>query len=150
MMPHERSTAPEAAPLRARTGERGQDAVEDAVMANTSNVRPQTSLIPAAADLVRHSQLEYNAMLIGVFDLLRARQEQVEAGGSYIEALRDYWVARVELERAIGGELPPGENTADTERGPDERANGAARPQEGTHEPMHGHEHGHHGHGHEE
>ena len=38
-------------------------------------------------------------------DLLRAKQDEVNAGREYIEALRDYWVARAELEKAVGGSL---------------------------------------------
>jgi outer membrane protein TolC len=29
----------------------------------------------------------------------------VNAGREYVEALRDYWVARAELEKAVGGSL---------------------------------------------
>jgi cobalt-zinc-cadmium efflux system outer membrane protein len=50
-------------------------------------------------------QLEYNAMLAGVFQLLVAKRDEIDAGRGYIEALRDYWIARCDLERAVGGEL---------------------------------------------
>jgi cobalt-zinc-cadmium efflux system outer membrane protein len=45
-------------------------------------------------------------MLVGVYDLLRNRQEQINAARGYISALRDYWVARSDLERALAGPLP--------------------------------------------
>ena len=32
--------------------------------------------------------------------------DEIEAGQHSIDALRDYWVARAELERAVGGKLP--------------------------------------------
>ena len=44
-------------------------------------------------------------MLLGVFQLLEAKRGEIDAGRMYVEALRDYWIARAELERAIGGRL---------------------------------------------
>jgi cobalt-zinc-cadmium efflux system outer membrane protein len=44
-------------------------------------------------------------MLLGVFQLLAAKQAEVAAYREYIEAVRDYWVARSELERAVGAPL---------------------------------------------
>jgi cobalt-zinc-cadmium efflux system outer membrane protein len=49
--------------------------------------------------------LQYNGMLKGPYDLLAARQGEVATEQAYIEAWRDYWLARVELERAVGGRL---------------------------------------------
>lgn len=47
----------------------------------------------------------YNAMLIGTYELLELRAEALEAQEQAVEALRDYWVARAELELALGGGL---------------------------------------------
>src|SRR5438094_4217875 len=55
--------------------------------------------------VTEESQLEYNAMQIGPFQLLQAKQEEVKTGAESVEALRDYWVARAELEKAVGGSL---------------------------------------------
>ena len=44
-------------------------------------------------------------MLKGAYDLLVAKQNEVAAERSHIEAWRDYWIARTELERAVGGSL---------------------------------------------
>jgi cobalt-zinc-cadmium efflux system outer membrane protein len=44
-------------------------------------------------------------MLVGGFQLFEARAEQIEAEQQAVETLRDYWVARAELERAVGGAL---------------------------------------------
>ena len=63
------------------------------------------TLLPLAARVVSESQREYNAMVIGVFQLLQAKRDEIETGRRYVEALTDYWVARTELERAVGGEL---------------------------------------------
>jgi len=55
--------------------------------------------------VVEESQLQYNAMQISLFDLLRAKQEEVNVARQSVEAQRDYWVARAELEKAVGGPL---------------------------------------------
>ena len=51
-------------------------------------------VLPLRGQIVEQSQLQYNAMQIGPFQLLQARQQQIEAGAQYIEALREYWQAR--------------------------------------------------------
>lgn len=63
------------------------------------------TLIPLRERIVKLSQLRYNAMLLGVYDLLRAKQSEIDTYRSFIEANRDYWLARTELERASGGSL---------------------------------------------
>lgn len=62
-------------------------------------------LVPVRESLVRLSQEQYDAMLLGVYQLLAAKQSEFTAYREYIEALRDYWVARSELERAVGARL---------------------------------------------
>src|SRR5438477_9493730 len=61
--------------------------------------------LPTRTRVTEESQLEYNAMQIGPFQLLQAKQEEVKTGAESVEALRDYWVARAELEKAVGGSL---------------------------------------------
>ena len=46
-------------------------------------------------------------MLVGNYELFATESEQVEAEQKSIEALRDYWLTRTELERAVGGNLHP-------------------------------------------
>jgi cobalt-zinc-cadmium efflux system outer membrane protein len=64
------------------------------------------AVLPLRERVVRETLLHYNAMQFGVFHLLTARQEQIEAVRRHIETVRDYWVARAELERALGGRIP--------------------------------------------
>jgi cobalt-zinc-cadmium efflux system outer membrane protein len=64
-------------------------------------------LLPLRETVVRRAQLHYNAMQIGVFELLRAKQEQIRAGADYVETLRAYWMARADLELLLAGRLPP-------------------------------------------
>ena len=67
----------------------------------------RTVLMPLRERLVKESQLRYNAMLLGVFQLLAARREQIDTYRDYLEGVRDYWTTRAELERAAGGSLLP-------------------------------------------
>lgn len=63
-------------------------------------------LIPQRETVVERSQQEQNFMLIGVFELIQAKVQEYDAYQGYLEAVRDYWLARVELMRAVGQRLP--------------------------------------------
>src|SRR5256886_9588704 len=65
----------------------------------------KSTALPTRTWVTEESQLEYNAMQIGPFQLLQAKQAEVKTGAESVEALRDYWVARAELEKAVGGSL---------------------------------------------
>jgi cobalt-zinc-cadmium efflux system outer membrane protein len=65
-------------------------------------------LVPLRERIVTLSQEQYNAMLLGVYQLLQAKQSEINTYREYIEAVRDYWIARADLERAIGTRLPKG------------------------------------------
>jgi len=81
--------------------------------------RYQQVLLPLRHRIVEQAQRHYNGMLLSVFELLDAKRQEIEAGGAYIEALRDYWSARAALERAVGGrltELPTTRASAATSR----------------------------------
>jgi cobalt-zinc-cadmium efflux system outer membrane protein len=63
------------------------------------------SVLPLRQRILDETQRQYNGMFIGLAGLLLAKQQEIDAGARYVAALRDYWVARAELERAIGGRL---------------------------------------------
>jgi outer membrane protein TolC len=67
------------------------------------------ALIPQREKVVERSQQEYNFMLVGVFELIQAKVKEYDAYQGYLEALRDYWLARVELSRVVGQRLPSGQ-----------------------------------------
>jgi len=67
------------------------------------------TILPLRSQVVAETQKHYNYMLLGVYQLLQVRQDEVAAQQAHIEALKDYWIARARLERAIGSPLPPGE-----------------------------------------
>lgn len=68
--------------------------------------RYRRELVPRREMIVSESQKEVNFMLIGVFELLLAKQQEYDAYQEYLEAVRDYWTARAELRRTVGGRLP--------------------------------------------
>ncbi len=59
-----------------------------------------------ATRIVNEAQLQYNAMQIGVFQLLRDRERQVDTAVAYVEVLREYWTARADLQHVPSGRLP--------------------------------------------
>lgn len=63
-------------------------------------------LLPLRERIVNEGQLQYNAMQIGILQLLRAREEQIETAAAYVEALREYWLASTDLAALASGRLP--------------------------------------------
>jgi cobalt-zinc-cadmium efflux system outer membrane protein len=68
----------------------------------------ERTVLPRAESITELTLQQYNAMLVGTYQLLETRTDQIDARREYVEALRDYWVARSELELAVGGRLPTG------------------------------------------
>jgi cobalt-zinc-cadmium efflux system outer membrane protein len=64
-----------------------------------------TVIVPLRENVVRFSQEQYDAMLLGVYQLIQAKQSEFDAYREYIDALREYWIARSDLERAVGGRV---------------------------------------------
>jgi len=63
-------------------------------------------LLPLQERIVNEAQLQYNAMQIGIVQVLRDRERQIEAGLAYVGALREYWLARADLVLISSGRLP--------------------------------------------
>jgi cobalt-zinc-cadmium efflux system outer membrane protein len=64
------------------------------------------TVLPLRKSVLDESLLHYNGMFLGPFELFAAKQAEIEAKRGYIQAWRDYWIARADLERAAGGALP--------------------------------------------
>ena len=64
-----------------------------------------TSVVPLQEQVLEQSQLHYNGMLMGLYDLIAAQRQSLEARRSSILARRDYWIARFEVENTLGGSL---------------------------------------------
>ncbi len=91
-----------------------QLSIENTIRANANAVQAhaeavgifRNSLIPQRETVLARSQQEQNFMLIGVFELIQAKAKEYDAYQGYLEAVRDYWQARVELTRSVGERLP--------------------------------------------
>jgi cobalt-zinc-cadmium efflux system outer membrane protein len=98
------------------------------------------TLIPMKERIVALSQQEYDAMLLGVYQLILAKQNEASAYREYIETVRDYWIARSDLERAVGGKLTPkpasGAAAAIPASAPPVSTGGAAPPPPAHHHPQ--------------
>ncbi len=71
------------------------------------------ALLPAREAIVARTQERVNYMLVGSFELLAERRAAYAAYQSYLEALRDFSLARVALARAVGGPLGAAEGSTD-------------------------------------
>ena len=63
-------------------------------------------IVPLRKTIAEENQLRYNGMLISVFELLADAREQVASVNAYIDALRGFWLAETDLQKAVGGKLP--------------------------------------------
>jgi len=79
---------------------------QDALLAARAAVEfSQKNLLPLRQEILGETLLHYNAMQKNSFDLLMAKEREQMAEETRISALRDYWLARVGLESAVGGRL---------------------------------------------
>lgn len=69
-------------------------------------------LLPQRIQIVNTTQLQYNAMQRTPTDLLLAKERELTTERGYIEAWRDYWISRAELEMALKGGSPRGAASA--------------------------------------
>ena len=66
------------------------------------------AILPQTARILGATQLNYNAMQSGVFRLLLAKRDQIQAGQRYIQALQSYWQTIVQFKQLMSGRLPSG------------------------------------------
>jgi len=67
----------------------------------------QDELLPGQRRILNESLTQYNAMEIENFELFSTKAEEARTERESLEAVRDYWITRAELERAVGGNLNP-------------------------------------------
>jgi cobalt-zinc-cadmium efflux system outer membrane protein len=65
----------------------------------------QNEILPLQEKILEQIQLQYNAMQVGTPRLLVAKQQQIDAGRDYIQALYNYHVARAEFDQILNGRL---------------------------------------------
>jgi cobalt-zinc-cadmium efflux system outer membrane protein len=66
----------------------------------------RSTVLPLREQIVDLTLKNYNYMLKGAFDLLMAKQQEFEGYQKYLEAVRDYWIIRADMQRSLGGRLP--------------------------------------------
>lgn len=90
----------------------------------------RTRVLPLREEITALSLKRYNFMLQSPFELLEAKRQEVGAYRAYVDALRDFWVARGQLAAAVGGRLPVPE--ASTQAAP------TSDPEQADSHPHHG------------
>lgn len=65
----------------------------------------QDVILPAQQKVMEQTLLQYNAMQIGVFQLLQARREQLDVQLAYVDTLREYWTALAEIQALTQGRV---------------------------------------------
>lgn len=60
-------------------------------------------LVPSQRRVTEQTVLHYNAMQLGIFQLLQVRRDQLDVELAYAETLREYWTAAAELEALLAG-----------------------------------------------
>lgn len=73
--------------------------------AHRQSIYYQRVLVPLAEQLTSLTLLQLNAMQLGVFHLLAAKMHELEQKIQSVELIRDYWIARTELELLLNGHL---------------------------------------------
>lgn len=87
----------------------------------------QQVLVPARRRVMQQTLLQYNAMQVGIFQLLQARREELNTELTYVETLRDYWTARAALDALLAGSrvgAPMGAGDSSSFAGGDEPSGG--------------------------
>ncbi len=62
-------------------------------------------VVPLNVKSVNQTLLQYNAMQVNTYDLFLTKQRELDSEREYIQAWRDYWISRTQLEEAVGGDL---------------------------------------------
>lgn len=65
-----------------------------------------TQIVPRSEDNLRSVRAGYNLGEFSVFDIVNEQRRLIENETGYIEALRDYYTALAEIERALGTPIP--------------------------------------------
>jgi outer membrane protein TolC len=64
-------------------------------------------VVPNAKLIAAQNLLRYNASLVSVFDLLADARSQITSVDDYIRSVRDFWIAKSELDTALLGNSTP-------------------------------------------
>lgn len=60
-------------------------------------------ILPLRGRVVEQTQLQYNAMSIGVFELLQAKNMEISAHLTYLDLVRECWSLQLDVEQLLAG-----------------------------------------------
>jgi outer membrane protein TolC len=66
-------------------------------------VQQRDEVVPLRKSVAQQNLLRYNASLISIFELLADAREQIASVDGFIQALRDFWVAKSEFDGELLG-----------------------------------------------
>jgi outer membrane protein TolC len=66
-------------------------------------VQQRDEVVPLRKSVAQQNLLRYNASLISIFELLADAREQIASVDGYIQALRDFWIAKSEFDGELLG-----------------------------------------------
>ncbi|HSM13865.1 MAG TPA: TolC family protein [Thermoanaerobaculia bacterium] len=92
-----------AAEARARSEVRARSTALVSALELTSLY--EQTLLPLRREVLARTLAEYNQMIVGTFEVLLAKQTEIEAERRAIEARAEAWAAATELELAVGAPL---------------------------------------------
>lgn len=69
-------------------------------------------ILPLRGQVVEQTQLQYNAMSVGVFELLQAKNLEIAAHLAYLDVVREFWNVQLELEQLLAGGLTDASTSA--------------------------------------
>jgi outer membrane protein TolC len=78
-------------------------------------LRRREVLLPLSSAVFEGAQKDFNAMEIGLTQLIEAKRQRLETGRAAVAAVRDYWLAQAELDLLLAGAMSgtePGAPTA--------------------------------------
>ena len=63
----------------------------------------KNAMLPIQQQIAEENQLRYNGMFISVFELIADARNQINAVTGYVNATRDYWLAKSQLDMVMLG-----------------------------------------------
>jgi cobalt-zinc-cadmium efflux system outer membrane protein len=82
-----------------------REARDRLIAAHALAMEYRDTLLPEQERIGREALLHYNGMLMGAYQLLENRQQALRVERDSLEAVKEFWQAYAELERAVGGSL---------------------------------------------
>ena len=74
----------------------------------------KNTVLPIQKQIAEENQLRYNGMFISVFELIADARTQISAVTGYVNATKDFWVAKSQLDLALIGTPAVVDNTDQT------------------------------------